>query len=189
MPQKSRIIVIGGTYGVGKTSAAHQLSADLDIRQRGGLDVITDTMKAFLKNSKLVANLSRFEDVSKQALKNKLHRESKFISKAINTIIGIADKTGESFIIEGVQILPEFLPLDRVQYCVLKVSDSREHQQRFESPSLMRFRHYNNANFGVVKKLEEVILSAVEQYKAPIFDNVVPLEQTVLNIRKYFSLV
>jgi len=45
---KPRIILLGGVYGVGKKSLAHQLSIDLDIYQRAGLGAITKTIKSLL---------------------------------------------------------------------------------------------------------------------------------------------
>jgi len=48
-----RIILLGGAYGVGKTSLAHQLSIDLNIYQRTGLGAITKTIKELLPESEV----------------------------------------------------------------------------------------------------------------------------------------
>ncbi|MCL5781773.1 MAG: AAA family ATPase, partial [Patescibacteria group bacterium] len=123
-----RIIVISGTYGVGKTTLAHHLANKLTIYQRIGLGSISKTIKYMSPENPVVKDWGNYNDYkTEDELIKKLHRESELVCNILRTVIYNAFCTGESYVIDGVQLLPEYLPLDKINYIALELLDYTEH--------------------------------------------------------------
>jgi len=121
-------------------------------------------------------------------IQKKLVSESKLACRVIRNIVDSACKTNEDYIIDGVQSLPQFLPLNKIHYCIITVSDSIEHKKRFEHPTKTRGSHLNNATIDTVRIIQDFIIKEAEKYKIPIFDNLSSLNETSAKITRYFRL-
>ena len=183
-----RIILLGGVYGVGKTSLAHQLSIELNIFQRAGLGAITKTVKTILPENKIVKEWGEYKSPKLELIEEKFLRECELIGRVVNTLVKSACTTGEDYIVDGVQLLPQFLPLDKIYFGIITVSDYSEYQKRFEHPTLTRVRHLNNATTEIAKNIEQVILKEAKKLNIPIFDNLKPIKETSKEIRNHFGL-
>jgi len=186
--EKPLILVLGGTYGVGKTTLAHQLSKELNIPHRAGLGFCYYTLKTLLPDNPIVKNWGLYNTSNKTSLKKILFRETKLISKVIHTLIDSATKTGENYIIEGLQLLPKYLPFEKTRYCVLTVTNADEYKRRFEHPTETRTKHLNNSTLEIAKTIEEIILEEAAPYNVPVFDNTSPISETSQKIREHFRI-
>lgn len=183
-----RIILLGGVYGVGKTSLAHQLSMELNIFQRAGLGAITKTAKTLLPENKIIREWGKYESPKLEIIEEKFFRECELIGQVVNTLVESAYTTGEDYIVDGVQLLPQFLPLDKIYFGIITVSDYSEYQKRFEHPTWTRVKHLNNATTEIAKNIEQVILKEAKKLNIPIFDNLKPIKETSKEIRNHFGL-
>lgn len=172
------IIIISGTYAVGKTSLAHALASNLNIRQRAGLGIISKTLKYSMPENSIVKGWGDYSFCfSETDLIEKLHRESKLIGRVLESVFEKAYATGEPYIIDGVQLLPEYLPLQKIFYLALRLKNKEEHRSRFLHPKITKKKHLNNANFFIAKTIEKEILKSVQNYQLPIFETNIPEEQ------------
>ena len=161
------IIVFGGTYGVGKTTLAHQLGIDLRIMTRVGLSGITQAIKTILPNNLAVKNWNKYDHTNIGYVRNKLKKEAKLVGKVVHNIAFSAERTGENYIIDGSQLLPEFLPMDKILFFYIFVSNSAKHKMQFSQPTITRLRHKNNPSYSLAKKVGKIILEESKDY--PIY--------------------
>jgi len=186
--EKPLILVLGGTYGVGKTTLAHQLSKESNIPNRAGLGTIVRTLKIFLPNNPIIKNWRAYNTLNKAAIRRKLFHEAELISKVIHTIIDSATKKGENYIIEGVELLPKYLPFEKIRYCTLTVTDVEEYKRRFEHPTEIKTKRLSSATLKIAKIIEEIILEEIAPYNIPVFDNTSPISETSQKIREHFRI-
>lgn len=172
---KPLIIVISGTYGVGKTTLAHILGYKLNIHQRVGLGVISKTLRYIDHSNPIISKWGDFSDCNNEKdVVKKLHLESELIGNILKSIIDKAFRTGEPYIIDGVQLLPQYLPLEKLHYLTLTVRNEEEHKDRFMNPNITKKKHLNNANFDIVKIVGNEILKNANKHNAPIFESDMP---------------
>jgi 2-phosphoglycerate kinase len=179
---KPIFVVLGGTYGVGKTTIAHHLGIELSIMQRVGLGGITKTIRTLLPENEIVKNWHIYDRTAPDQVHTKLRRESELIGRVITTILDSAEKSGESYIIDGVQLLPEFLPLSKLHMFILSVPNPDEHRQRFEHPTITRTRHLNNSTFELTQIVQGIILEESRSYGIPVIENVSSPQETARQI-------
>lgn len=175
-------VLLGGTYGVGKTTIAHHLGVELSIMQRTGLGGITKTIRTLLPENEIVKNWHIYDRTDPDQVRAKLRRESELIGRVVTTILDSAEKSGESYIIDGVQLLPEFLPLSKLHMFILCVSNHGTHRQRFEHPTITRTRHQNNSTFELAQIVQTIILEEARAFNIPVIDNVVSPQETAKRI-------
>lgn len=167
------IILIGGIYGAGKTTLAHELAKRLNIYQRAGVGLIIKTLAELCSIYKpSCKNWGQYENLSKTEATRQLIRESKLMGKVLTVIINRAILCGQNYIIDGVQILPQFLPLDKINLIVLKVSDKKEYRHRLTEPGRTRQKQSDGINFQKSIILEKEILRWAKNFNIPIFDNI-----------------
>jgi|SRR3989344_5580146 len=166
----SKIVVIGGTYGVGKTTLAHNLACKLGIHHKVELGTIAKTLKYIVPNDPVVRDWSNYENYkTDDSLKEKLHKESKLVWEILKIIIDKALYAGESYVIDGVQLLPQYLPLENITYVTLELKNKKLHQQRFLSPHTTKNKHLNNANYDATVCYQDEIISAAIQLNLPVY--------------------
>ena len=177
MNKKPLIIILSGTCGVGKTALAHQLSVDLQIMQRASFSAITQTIKTIIPNNPIVKKWFFYDQMDISSVKLKLRREAKLVGKVIYAIADNSTIAGENYVIEGVQLLPEFLPMDKVLFFYIHVSDENKHREQFCRPTVTRVRHVTNASYDLVKKVDMLIKQGCEGYDFFSVDNIGTIEE------------
>lgn len=182
------ILVLGGIHGVGKTTLAHHLSIRLNIHQRAGLGAVTKTMKTLLPDHEVIRKWGHHESSDPAIVREKFLRECELIGQVMNTLVESAMESEEDYIVDGVQLLPQYLPLERIRFCIITVSDVREYEKRFLHPTMTRVKHLTNATMGIAKTMEAIILQEARKHSIPIFDNMGSLEETSENICRHFSI-
>ena len=187
METKPLIILLGGTYGVGKTTVAHHLGVELSIMQRAGLGGITKTIKTLLPDDEVVKGWHRYDRTDREQVRAKLLCESQMIGRIIATIVDSAERSGESYIIDGVQLLPQFLPMSKLHLFILAVPDKDEHRQRFEHPTITRTCHLNNGTFELAQLVQSIILDESRPFGIPVVDNLSLPKATAATIGKMLT--
>ncbi|MCL4382757.1 MAG: hypothetical protein M1575_01300 [Patescibacteria group bacterium] len=118
------IILLGGVFGVGKTTLSYNLSRLLGIKQRTSVGVISKTLQYLYPGKKSIRtldNLERNECDYKTFLK-----QSHLMCSIVNYIMRIAHDDGVDYIIDGVQLLPTFIKFRKnVLYLFLKCSSAK----------------------------------------------------------------
>ncbi|OGI81431.1 hypothetical protein A3B93_00390 [Candidatus Nomurabacteria bacterium RIFCSPHIGHO2_02_FULL_42_24] len=166
------IIVISGTYGVGKTTLAHNLAYKLNIKQQIGLSAIAQTLRYINNKNPLIKGLGNFSNcITEKDFIKKLHTEAKLIGKILKNIIEKFIITGEHCVIDGVELLPQYLPLKKIYYITLILKNIKKHKKRFLNPSITRKKRFSNANFNAVKIIEKEILRNNSNYNTPVFES------------------
>lgn len=166
------IIVISGTYGVGKTSLAHVLSHKLDIRQHAGLGVISRTLGFIEKDNPIISNWGDYSNCkTDQEIINKLHDESKIAGGVISSIVEKAKITGAPYIIEGVQLLPDYLPMSDIVFIMLTLSDEDEHKKRFLTPNITKIKHLDRVTFSTVRIIDRELVKVARRNDLMVIDS------------------
>jgi 2-phosphoglycerate kinase len=166
------IILLGGTHGVGKTTVAHHLGTQLGIRQRSGAGVILNAIQTVMPdNNVFTRRWHQCDHRDRERVRDMLRCESELIGQVINRIVDGARYTGESYIIDGVNLLPEFLPINRIRYFAVTCSDEESHRRRFEQPVTTRTRHNSVRSFELAKTVESVLFEEIVPFNVPVIDN------------------
>jgi len=164
--KKPLIIVLSGAQGVGKKTLAHQLSIDLRIKQRLTLSCMTKVMKMFLPNNHMIKTWNTFKKHDTKYVRIKLKNESRFVGKIITNFVNLSECSGENCVIDGAQLLPEFLPLGKILFFYISIPNN-EHKKRFNNPTITRLKHITNTSFDLTKKINKIILEECQGY--PIY--------------------
>src|SRR3989338_729099 len=166
------IIAISGTHGVGKTTLAHALAIKLDIKQRIGLGVVLKTMQILESGNE---EIQKWDDYSgcktEQDFVKKIHAQCRIMGSIISKIVDKAIKTCEPYIIDGIQLLPQYLPMSKIKLVALFLNDKDEHKKRYTKPNVTKTRHAVKNNFETVKDIEKEILKNIRKYKIPLFES------------------
>ena len=168
--KKPLIIVLSGAQGVGKKTIAHQLGIDLQIMQTATLSCITKILQVLRPNDPVVKKWNVYDKKNANYIKTKLKREAKIIGKFISIIVEKATFSGENYILDGVQLLPEFLPMDKILFFYIS-APNLEHKKRFSYPGITRLRHATNTSFTLVKKIDKIIRNECKSYSVHIINN------------------
>jgi 2-phosphoglycerate kinase len=185
--KKTLIIVLSGTYGVGKTTLAHQLSIDLQIMQRIGLSSIAKTIKTVLPDDPMLKNWYVRDKIDPKFIKTKLKKEAKLIGKVVKNIVSSTYRTGENYIIDGVQLLPEFLPMDKILFFRVYVSDKKKYKKMLHKPTITRLRRMTDISYELAKKVENLIEEECNGHPIYNIDNIRTPKQAskkIINIIK-----
>ena len=186
---KPVIIAISGTHGVGKTTLAYNLSNRLNIRQRAGLGVIISTLRYSMRDNPIVERWGNYTQYkTPEHIIKKLHDESKLMGEVLTDLINKATVTGEPYIIDGVQLLPQYMPLEKVCFLTLHLKNSSEHMDRFMHPKITKKHHLTNADFKTVKILEAEILKSAKLAKVPVFESNIDEDRLTNNIISSLNL-
>ncbi len=166
------IIAISGTHGVGKTTLAHALAIKLNIMQRVGLGVVLKTMQILESSNNEIQKWDDYSDCkTEQDFVKKIQAQCKIMGGIIKKIVEKAVKTGEPYIIDGVQLLPQYLPMNKIKLITLFLNDYNLHKRRYTNPSTTKIRHVVKNSFDTVKRIEVEILKSIKKYKTPLFES------------------
>jgi len=169
--KKPLIIVLSGAQGVGKKTLAHQLGVDLQIMQTTTLSCVTKIIQVLRPNDPVVKKWNVYTKTNLNYIKTKLRKEAKLIGKIVSVIAEKATYSGENYILDGVQLLPEFLPMDKVLFFYIS-APSDEHKKRFNTPGITRLRHSTNTSYALAKKIDHVIFNECKNYPIHRINNI-----------------
>lgn len=164
------VILIGGNYGAGKTTFSFELSKALDIPPRSSLGTVVKTVKYLGINHPAVALIDNDQNTAN--FQYKFNLQSKFLCEIINYIALKAQESGSDYIIDGVQINPEYINRKNVFLTLmLAVPNGRDHLFRLTRPITHFRRTPKDFNMEYLKKVEDYILSAAKKTNTPIIIN------------------
>ena len=153
----AKIIVISGVNGVGKTTLGFHLSQKLGIKQRVSLGTIVKTLLAFSDEIKQL-ELEKFDNHFMEVPNRDSFRlQCQIVSKAVNFIVNKYNKQGVDCIIEGVQLLRQYLKLpEGAVHVHLAVADHNKFRQQLDN-SDTRDRTVNNLEFANLLALDLIL--------------------------------
>jgi len=179
-------LLIGGAYGVGKTTIAHQLSIDLHIAQRVGLTGITKSIRVFAPESVAAQNWNRYE-LTRESIAEKIEREAQMVGLAVTEMVTSAQKDCKNHIMDGVQFLPEYLPLDHVIYVLVTASERERHKKRFESPTITKNSRSEDSPFLRAEVVNEVLTARWKPHGVLVVDNLGTPQESSQKIIEYIK--
>ncbi|MCK4778442.1 MAG: 2-phosphoglycerate kinase [Actinomycetia bacterium] len=190
--EKPLIILLGGTTGVGKSTIAAEVAHRLGINRIVSTDSIREVMKAifsrelmpFLYESSFNAHKPlTFPLPSKvDPLIIGFREQITTVDVGIRAIINRSIKEGLNLVIEGIHIVPGFMPYKNKQTdeafiipLVIKVEDEFLHKshfygREFETGGWRPFKRYLD-NFSSIRRIGKYIESLAEENDIPIIDS------------------
>lgn len=156
-------ITIGGIFSAGKTSLSFNLSQYLKIKQRASLGVISKTLMYLRPKDKLRRKL----DTVDQDTKSFPHfmKQSKEMCGIVKLILDISRADGVDYILDGVQLLPQYLNLtEQSFYIFIKTPTNLQYKHNLNNSSThpKRYKHVSVDQINKLKTLEEFLLSSIE---------------------------
>ncbi len=183
------IVVVSGTYGVGKTSLAFSLSQRLRIKQSAGLGVISRVLSFIEKTNPTISDWGNYKDCKdEQGVIDKLHKEAAIAGGVISSIVEKAKLTGAPYIIDGVQLLPDYLPMNDILFIPLTLLDEVEHRKRFLTPDTTKVRHLDNVSFLNVRLIDREIVRSARQHAVEVINSQIPEDEIANHIIKTHNL-
>jgi 2-phosphoglycerate kinase len=181
------IIVIGGAAGVGKTSVAKALCAELDITHRLGSGFIREIAKAFIspQENAFLYNYSFRPHIYIAPFEN-LWKQSEVIKDSMNLCINRAFSEGTSLLIEGVNIIPGLLDTKYVSLGIILTIDNYDRHFEMIAGKTHSKRNISRDDFEKVREVQDEFKKAAHINGWPVIeagstDNVV---KTVRNLLK-----
>ncbi len=167
----AKIVVISGVNGVGKTTLSFHLSQKLGIKQTVSLGTVVKTLLAFsneIKQLKLKKFDNHFTEVPDR---DSFRLQCQIVSKAVNFIVNKYNNQGVDCIIEGVQLLPQYLKLPKGAVHVhLTVADHNKFRQQLDNPDT-RSRTVNDLEFANLLALDSILKDEMSGNGVKILDN------------------
>lgn len=164
------IMTVGGNYGVGKTTFCHEFGKMFDVPPRSGLGTVVKTLK-FLKYDHPAVNAID-DDQSLENFDEKFDMQAKFLCEIINFIAASAQKSGSDYIIDGVQINPEYIDKKDVLLSItLATPDYKAHRERLRQPSTHFRRTPRDFNTQFLHLVEKYLLGKANRANSPIIIN------------------
>ncbi len=188
---KPIFILLGGSTGVGKTSIAVEIARRLEISRVIGTDSIRQIMRLMFSPDLMPEIHCSTYDAYKalglgladsaEAVLAGLREQAQKIAVGVNALLDRAVEENTSMLIEGVNLLPGALDLDRhresahVISLVVATLDAAAYHDRFstrsaearERPAERYLEH-----FAQIRLIQDYILSEADQIGQPIIDNV-----------------
>ena len=189
---RTLVILIGGTPGVGKSHAASLLASRLDITRTASTDMFREVMRS-IRSPEIAPELhySSFEawkavessptkNYTATTLKTGFNRQADEIEVAVHALLARSQHEQFSAIIEGVHIRPSIgevldLPPDAIVVPLLIAANRKKTLQTFfrgravSAPRRGR-RHYLD-NFNAIWDLQSLLMSEAEIYDVPVVIN------------------
>ena len=184
------IILIGGASGVGTSTMAFELANRLGLKNIIGTDMIREVMRKIIsKELNPVIHKSSFdahESIRTPAIRVDTAIEG-FISHVdvvnvgIEAIIERSIKEGISIIVEGVHVVPGFIPEDlmnkgNIIMLTLIVKDEEMHKQRFyircRQPWVKRSLDHYMDNFDTIRRTQDFLISQANIHNTCVINNV-----------------
>ncbi|MFN3266778.1 MAG: ATP cone domain-containing protein [Deinococcales bacterium] len=202
-PEKPILILIGGVTGTGKSVLAAEVGYRLGITRVESSDSIRQVMRAMISKELLpalhastfdawTATLEPIEEAqfkrgggrqnikpSREQLLDGFRDQVKQVSVGVRAIVERASKEHTSMIIEGVHIVPGYLPVDLFENAivvpmVVAVHSVDTHRQRFYSRDAETNKHRPMQryleHFDDIRNLQEYVERLARAVGVPIID-------------------
>lgn len=182
---KTKVILIGGINGSGKTTIAKKLGEKLNIPHCIGLGFMRESIKGFISKKKeplLYSHSFKAHEITGGTIEYGFRAQTKLLSKAVNACINRAKKEGTGLIIEGTQLLPEFIPKDT--FMIILIPDTKcDHYKRIHGKDTHSKRKVSPSEYKNIKQLEKYLVKQAKKYTTPIIINK-DVDETVKQIVK-----
>ncbi len=183
-------ILIGGSTGVGKTSLAVEVARRLEISHVIGTDSIRQIMRLMFSADLMPEIHCSTYDALALALEPQdagdaviagFREQAQKIAVGVHALLDRAVEENTSLLIEGVNLLPSVIDLDRyrehahVISLVLATLDSGAYRDRFESRESEASRRGASRyldHFDAIKLVQEHILAEADHLGLPMIDNI-----------------
>jgi len=149
---ENKIILIGGTAGVGKTTLSRKIAEQLALPHRIGTGFIREILRAYLSKKKFPSLYTyTFRPPKGKNVMENFKKQCKILHPAIKKIIKRAKNEGTSIVVEGNHLLPEYYKNEAdIYFFIIKLSNSQE-----------LFKRLNGATHTKRKVLEKDLHQAI----------------------------
>lgn len=163
----TKIILISGTAGTGKTTISRELVNKLKISHRIGTGFVREILRTTLTKKKY-PKLYNYTFRNKNPINNLLD-QAKILKPAIINCIKRAENEGTSLLIEGNHLIPKlYKDVDVDLFIVIKADKKLERQINGKTHSK---RKISQSDLNNIKKIDEFLIKDAERYKIPIIVN------------------
>ena len=188
-PDRPVIILIGGTTGAGKTSAALEVARRLGIHRVMSTDSIRQVMRIMLSHELMPAiHYSSFDahhyiphsaEGEDAVIEGCIHQAS-LVAVGVRAMIDRAVSENTSMVLDGVTLMPGVIDLNDykdvadVIFMVLATLDPEAFRSRFESRGrhqARRGKHRYIENLDAILRIQEHFLEYADRFDVPIVDN------------------
>ena len=196
------LLLIGGSAGVGKTSIAVEVARRLEIARMVGTDSIRQIMRLMFSADLMpeihcstydaheALGLEHMEGT--EAVVAGFREQAQKIAVGVNALLDRAVEENTSMMIEGVNLLPSVLDLERhresahVIFLVVATLDPSAYRNRFPARAeKARDRSADRylVRLGEILTIQDHILAEAEQAGLPIIDNI-RFDDAVLSVTR-----
>jgi len=186
---RSLMILVGGATGVGKSTLAAQLASRLGIVRLISTDTVRQVMRAFFSPKLMPAiHYSTFDAAG--AVRLPLDKTAdprvlgfveqvRMVNVGVQAIVDRAVTEGLRMVVEGVHLVPGFMPTvtggTLMLQVIVAVRDEELHRSHFvvrgrETDGRRPFRRYMR-HFGDIRRIQDFILSMAAQQGTLVIDN------------------
>ncbi|MEK6879902.1 MAG: hypothetical protein AABY22_09860 [Nanoarchaeota archaeon] len=185
MNNNPKIILIGGTSYIGKSTISLQLGFTLNIKQIVDIDTIRDVLRGelskkqspYLHYCSTTAWQYTTKEMTKKDLTQGYEKYCKIMLPHVRRIIKVAKLMGKDTIIEGVHIIPKlyknYTKRRNVYLIILKASEENHWEnlkRRREEFRGKRMEKYKK-RFPYARIIQDYLISEAKKYKIDLINN------------------
>lgn len=168
--EKHVTIVIGGTFGSGKTVLAHRLCSRLKIFRCIEIGPIVETLKLYSKWRDLASRLDFWSLSPRRYLSiPEIRSIARPINRVVSALLEHCDAYGTAAVAEGVELFPSILGFRPVTLWVyLTPPNARVHYRRLVNPRTHTKRSITKSQFEYVQALDRMLRIECKRFDIPI---------------------
>jgi 2-phosphoglycerate kinase len=169
----TKIILIGGVNGSGKTTIAKALAKELKVPHRLGIGFMREAIRSFVPKEEeplLYCHSFKAFEITGGTIEHGFREQTKLLSLPINSCINRAQKEGTGLILDGTQLLPEFIPKD-ILLVFLFPDKKCDHYSRIHGKDTHSKRQVSKDEFNGIKQVEKYLRKEAKQHNVPIIFN------------------
>jgi 2-phosphoglycerate kinase len=183
------LLIVGGATGTGKSTVATEVAHRLGITRVTSTDIVRQTMRAFFSRKFMPSiHYSSFnagpavavpEDEETDPALLGFLEQTRNVLVGVKAVIGRALEEGYSTVVEGVHLVPGFLPRAYegavVCQCLLTIADAEEHASHFwsrdtTSNGLRPMDKYLRA-LPDIRRIQDYLVERSERAGVPMVEN------------------